>query len=70
MCNFSREIEIRCKMDVEKNDRDKNLRPFVDLMNLKKELATLKMNRRNSTTQRERRGWRIRTEEGREEKKE
>lgn len=53
-----------------KNDCDKNLRPFVDLMNLKKESAILKMNRRNSTTQRERRGWRIRTEEGREEKKE
>lgn len=30
-------------MDVEKNDGDKNLRPFVDLMNLKKESATLKM---------------------------
>lgn len=38
MCNFSREIEIRCKMDVEKN-----LRPFVDLMKLKKESATLKI---------------------------
>lgn len=43
MCNFSREIEIRCKMDVEKNVRNKNLRPFVDLMKLKKESATVKI---------------------------
>lgn len=53
-----------------KNDRDKNLRPFVDLMKLISYLEDKTEGIIQTVTQRERRGRRIRTEEGWEEKKE